>query len=65
MVTGFIATSSELGQLQKVFDGYCLQHGVIEPDRRDAYAHRLVEAYANGLRDAEALIGSLERVRQN
>ena len=45
-----------------LFDEYCLQHGIVEPDRRDAYAHRLVEAYANGLRD-NALIATLERGR--
>ena len=64
MVRGFVASSSEIGELQTIFDEYCVQHGVVEPDRRDAYAHRLVEAYANGLRGAEGLIACLERARR-
>ena len=63
MVLGFMATSSEIGELQAIFDEYCRQHGVIEPDRRDAYAHRLVEAYATGLRGNEGLIACLDRAR--
>ena len=63
MVLGFMATSYEVGELQAIFDEYCRQHGVIEPDRRDAYAHRLVDAHANGLRRNEDLISCLERAR--
>jgi hypothetical protein len=58
-----IARAKQLSTMQRVLEAYCDAYGVADKDRRDEAASIIMNLFARGIRDEEALLAALKKRR--
>jgi hypothetical protein len=58
-----VASAKQLATMQRVLEAYCEAYGVTDKDRRDEAASIIMDLFARGTRDEEALLAELAKRR--
>ena len=58
-----VASAKQLATMQRVLEVYCETYGVTDKDPRDEAASIIMDLFARGIRDEEAMLAELAKRR--